>query len=783
MKRPLVNCTIAFLTGIIFAYIFPSFGLIALLGVFLLFAIFAIKKHIPDKLTLFIIMIAVFTAGGCEYLVMRNVNIQKFENYYGKDVVLHGSIDSEPDIRSIKINYVFKTEEIVFEGINKKVNGKILLSTLNNKEASIYGYGTSLTVQGQLKEPKGQRNPGGFDYRKYLSRSGISATMFAMGDQVQVQESKKSNIIVEVGIQIRNRIVSVISKSLPAEQAGLLNGMLIGYREGLTEETKESFSDAGLTHIMAASGMNVAFIVFPLFFILKKLRMRESIANPMIILILIMFVFVTGFSPSILRAVIMAIVLLAAKMIRREADVMTSIAFAALILLIFNPQSLFDVGFQLSFAATLSIILFYKPLKSMMNLRWIPGLLADVIAVTMASQIGTIPITAFYFNKISLISLLSNLVVVPIVEVVSILGFAMAILGQFSLILSQWIGYVNCAFLTFILFVTKMSASIPYAVLLVITPSLAVIIVYYAAFLGWLKKDKLKQMKVNPGIYITAATLVVVLLILNFIVPKDLQVVFLDVGQGDASLIRTPSGKNILIDGGGSSSKDKAAPNVGEMVVIPFLLDYGISKLDMVVATHAHDDHIQGLKPVLKELGAQALVTSEDPENSFKELKLIAREHGIDTLSCTKGDVIKVDDQIFFKVLYPEKEKVVSNSTLNNNSLVLKLKYQNISVLFTGDMEQDVENQLLSENAEVKSDVLKVAHHGSITSSGEDFLKAVEPQAAVISVGKNNFGHPSEKVIDRIHKLGAHLLRTDQNGAILMRTNGKQIKFSTTVNE
>jgi competence protein ComEC len=284
-------------------------------------------------------------------------------------------------------------------------------------------------------------------------------------------------------LEIRSRIVGVLEKSLPKEQAALLNGMLIGYTKGMDEKMTGAFSDAGLTHVMAVSGMNVAFIVFPLIFLFKKMRIGQTPANFVIIGVLILFVFVTGFSPSVLRAVIMAVIMLTAQIIKRQTDVITSISFAAILLLLYNPYTLFDIGFQLSFTATLSLVLFYKYIKELLSFKHIPGFISDVLSATLAAQIGTIPITAFYFNKISIISLASNLIVVPLVEVITIIGTIMALAGQFSTEVSQVIGYVDCTFLTFILYVTKISSKVPFAVVRVVTPPLYAVFLYYVASL------------------------------------------------------------------------------------------------------------------------------------------------------------------------------------------------------------------------------------------------------------------------------------------------------------
>ena len=210
--------------------------------------------------------------------------------------------------------------------------------------------------------------------------------------------------------------------------------------------------------------------MLPLIFIFKKLRVRHNIAGILTIAFLIMYTYITGFEPSVLRAVIMGIVMLLGKILMRETDVFTTISFSALLLLIYSPYMLFNIGFQLSFAATLSLVLLYKRIKQLLSFKFLPGAVADVLSATIAAQVGVLPITLYYFNKLSVISLLSNLLVVPLIEIITILGMIMAVLGQISIVFSQLLGFVNCFPLSFVLYVTRISASLPFATVRLATP-------------------------------------------------------------------------------------------------------------------------------------------------------------------------------------------------------------------------------------------------------------------------------------------------------------------------
>lgn len=784
MKRPVCLFSLWLILGVWLGSTVDLFRFILISVPFTVLSVIILIRICKAPLFVIIGILLFYFAGAFEFMYVERLNTGKFIGFSGQQVLVKGFICSEPDVREFKITYQVKVREIYSSEGQKSTGGKILLTTLRTSGTSIYEYGSNIEVRGQLTIPKGQRAPGGFDYRRFLAKSGISATLFAKTEDIVTGRDKGGNPLVKIGLGLRSRIVDVIERSLPKEQAALLNGMLIGYTDGMSEDTTNAFSDAGLSHLTAVSGMNVAFIVFPVFFLLKRLKIGLRPANLIIIGVLLLFVFITGFSPSVVRAVIMAIILLLGQIIRRDADVITSISFAAILLILYNPYMLYDIGFQLSFAATLSLVLFYKNLKPLFNFKFVPNLISDVLAATLAAQIGTFLISAYNFNKISLISVVSNLLVVPLVEVVTIIGAVMAVLGQISIVLSQVLGFLNYTLLWFMLYITKLASSIPFAVIKVVTPSVFIIILFYTAVLYFLWLKPLYKIKLKIRYYTAVSGILLTLAVLTVIIPKNLEVVFLDVGQGDSIFIRTGTGKTVLIDGGGFSSRTDTEHNMGDYVVIPFLLDYGVSKLDLVVATHGHDDHIQGLISVLRDFNVEHLIIPDTKDTKdFKKLLDISTHKNIPYQMCRKGEVIRLDSSTFFNVLYPVEGYEADRSPVNNTSLVLKLCYKDISVLFTGDAEQDVENMFLEKSPEIKANVIKVAHHGSITSTTESFLKAVNPRVAVISVGKNNFGHPSEYVLERLTKNNVHIFRTDIDGTVIMTSDGRKLKFRKTVGQ
>lgn len=773
--------SVSFIIGILAARFSGSFFFIAA-SVFMntVFTALIYANKTRYRLLIVILLLS-YTFGAVQYLIIDNYNKNRFIIYEDKDITLHGIINSHPSIKESRVSYVVKIKSIEIHGEEVSKGGKVLLTTLLGEEGFVYEYGREIRFTGKLTLPTGQRNPGGFNYKNYLAQSGISASMFAREENIEVGKKKSANILVSLGQFLNRKIVTVIEKCLPKQQAGLLSGMLIGNREGLSKDVQRVFSDSGLSHLMAVSGANVAFIIFPFIFILRKLGIKISIANIIATIVLIIFVFITGFEPSVQRAAVMAAVILIGQIIKRETDIITSISFAALLLLIINPYNLFNIGFQLSFAATISLIVFYKNIKNLLKTKYIPGVITDALAVTTAAQIGVLPITIYYFNTLSLISLISNLLVAPVVEVITILGSIMAVVGQLSIFVSRIIGYVNCALLSFVLYVSKLTASVPFAVVKVITPSIILVIVYYlgTGFFLWYKP--LMNIRIKLKYYLAGILVIMVLISMQLILPGYLEVVFIDVGQGDSVFIKTYEGKTVLIDGGGSNNKN-GDTNIGDSVVIPFLLDYGVTHLDMVVATHGHDDHIQGLLPIINDFSVGHFVMPDyGGVKEFNKLLEDSKKRNINVEFLKRGDSISLDNKTYLSVLSPDKEITVENSSLNNTSLVLKLFYKDVEILFTGDIEAEIESRLIEDKEDIQADILKSAHHGSKTSNTQEFIESVNPCAIIISVGKNNFGHPSPEVIERIEENNIPLFRTDRHGAVMLKTNGKKISIKTII--
>ncbi len=829
MKRPMVYYCVAFICGIlVIDYTSGKLGLISLYTLVLvcisLIIVFVLYKplnkfnkitvSIDRKLVFILSGVVLFYFSGCiSMFATKNSIYYKFDELTNKEVVINGFVCNEAEIKADRIEFILETsfleQEAGFEWNKSRNVGKILVKVyykevnsldellLRAKELPKYGQG--VTIKATVKQPRGMSNPKSFDYKKYLAGKRVSAYVSVSPEHIKTTSEAKTNLFIKLGYFLRNRIVTVVEKTMPKQQASLLNGMLIGYRDSMEDVVEVSFSEAGLTHIMAVSGANVAFIVLPLLFVFKKLRISRLKSNLIVIFFVILFAFTTGLDASVLRAATMAVIILAGRIMIRETDIYTSIAFSAIFLLFLNPFYIFNIGFLLSYGATLGLVLLYTPIKQLISWRGMPKTIIDTIACTLAAQLGVLPITVYYFNKISLISILSNLLVVPLTGIITIIGFIVAIVGQVWMMGAQIIAYINCTLVSFVLWVVKISADVPFATVSVITPSLIAIVVYYlflALLLLFLKKAIIKKR------FVWYSFMLLCILAIGFVksvFPGELKVVFADVGQGDSIIIKTHYGKTVLIDGGGIMNWGKESDiDIGKRTVIPLLFDLGVSRLDAVVCTHAHYDHIGGLYSTLenykvKELFLGRDLSIEDELNTsvllkerydpYVRLKSIAREKGVGVKYIDSSKIIRLDNKTYLEVLNPisnisSNTNSISMTTKNENdkSIVFRLVYKNTEILFCGDIGSEVEDELLQSGRDIRADVIKIAHHGADTSSQIEFLKEVAPKAAIISVGKNNFGHPAQGVLDRLEDINCEVYRTDIGGAVTLISNGNRVK-------
>lgn len=706
-------------------------------------------------------------------------------------ILVRGVVTDPLHSRGAFSHFIIEGQTIVVRGTEFPVTGSLLVSLQGNSISRKLGdslqYGRVVEFSGILSHPGTARNPGEFDFENYLRLQGIYAQCF-LEDSARIKILGKSGnwFLSEIAYPLRGSIGRRLDETIGGEEAKFLKGLTIGDRSELPPEVKTSFINSGVMHILAVSGLHVGLITVILIGVLTALRIPEKPKGVLLSAFLVFYIFLTGSAPSVVRAVVMAIVVFGAKIFERKSDIINSLAFAALMILVLDARQFFMPGFQLSFAAVLSIVLLYPKFYSLVQklperARRNPFVksLAGLASVSLAAGLGTLPFTSFYFGKIPVVGLVANLVVVP----------------MSGLVLASGITTVTCSFIWSALAslyaeVARLSA----AILLGSVRFFGNLSFSYvnSNFTGWdtLAFYAVLAALMNVRWFTMKRLLIVILLAANVGVyawifgiiggPDQLRVTFLDVGQGDAMFLEFPDGKNMLIDGGPQMFNG----NAGARFLVPFLKAKGISRIDAVVLSHPHSDHAGGLPTVLRQFAVGKVIDA----GSYAKSSVI-EEYGrlLDSLrlshpTLNAGKCIDGITDMRLYVLHPSGPFAIVDSSgrdgLNNCSVVVRAVYGETSALFAGDAEQEAEEKMIRiYGGFLKSDLLKVGHHGSLTSSSNEFIDAVSPKAAVISVGRNNkFHHPSEVVLERFAERRVRTYRTDMDNAVVFVSDEKKWK-------
>ena len=640
-------------------------------------------------------------------------------------------------------------------------NKKILINIKMSQDIPSIKYGDSLYIEGEFKQPEEARNYKGYNYKQYLKTKKIIGTVEL--EKAKILKSSNGSFIHN----IQKYIKDTINGTLTDEEGNLLLAILLGDKDKLSEDIQESFKTSNLSHMLAVSGAHVSYIILGLTYVLQNSIIGKKNEKIVCIIFLLFFMAITNFTPSVTRACIMAVLTLFSGIIYRKSDVYTNISVAALITLIFNPYNLLDLGFQLSYGGTIGIIIFIKRIQEKKSNSKVINYIKQMALVSIYANIIIIPIMMYHFNTVSFTFIISNIMASPILGIIVITGFLFIIASITVKPLTRLIAIFIKPILSILIKISQICSKLPFSNILVVTPYMFNVISYYAIILYCIKSKKNNKCKI-------IICLLIVLILINFIIyifPQKLRIFFIDVGQGDSTLIITPDKKTVLIDGGGSDSFD-----VGEKVLLPYLLDRRILKIDYVLISHFDTDHCGGILTIMEKVKVKNIIISEQAEHSenYERFKKLMIHKKIRLIEVKKGDKIKIGRYSEFKILFPTS-RLLSENPLNNNSIVAQFNYNNFKMLFTGDIEKLAEQQILkAEKAEIRADILKVAHHGSKTSSIPEFIKAVKPKIALIGVGKNNtFGHPNKQTIKNLENIKCRIYRTDIQGEIIIKIDQK----------
>ncbi|HET6445925.1 MAG TPA: DNA internalization-related competence protein ComEC/Rec2 [candidate division Zixibacteria bacterium] len=747
-----------------------------------------LRKKKPFGLILGLVGFFCLGAGRSE-IANPQIDAGHIAHYNGlNNVVVTGLVDDEPKFHDRVITLRLKSGSIQLSGGEPiPVEGYVQVTA---DRFPAIAYGTRLRMSGQIITPEEDLD---FDYRAYLARRGIYSQM--SWPDIQMLEVEQGNPVYHAIYGFKERAQSTIHRILPDPQAALLSGILLGNDDEIPAELEEQFRISGLSHIIAISGFNIAILAGVLLAISRPF-LGPRWSAWFVLAGLAFYTVLVGADAAVVRAAIMgALFVIAARLMGRPTFAPAGLFTAAIVMTAINPNILWDIGFQLSFAATLGLMLYVGPASEWSlnrlqpkigseNARKLSRMLAEILFATLAATLITLPIILYHFGQLSLISPLANLLVLPAQPGVMIWGGLATLSGMIFPAVGTIVAWLVWPFLTYTISSARFFASIP-AASVPASLSMAGLVAIYAlifgvTWLGWKGREGRVGLfeRVHSSsirrIALTLSAIVAIVAAAWALSQPDgkLHVSFLDVGQGDATLIQTPGGRHIIIDGGAYPSM--LNDHIGRE--IPFW----DRDLDLIIATHPDEDHVAGLPGVLERYDVGLLLTNGPAaqEQSFQVLLDIATENAVPIYHAQAGDIIEIGDGVRLEFLYPPSSQppIPSPQHDNDQSIALRLVYGEFSLLLTGDAGFEAEQNMLTSGYPLSAVVYKAGHHGAKSSSWRPFLTAVGPQYVIVSAGEGNrYGHPHPELLERASGIGATVLRTDKLGTIEVVTDGERM--------
>lgn len=659
----------------------------------------------------------------------------------------------------------------ILNDLNKYSIEQVKVNIKNDLADNTVGPGRKVRLTGALQQIPLPFNPGQFNERSYYYARKVkwyleAGSMKAFPPDAWSFDAKRC--------QAKRFLMDKIRKLAPFDTGGIFCAMLLGEKQEIDQEDQLLLRLDGVLHVVAISGTHLSFLGWGLFGLLRKLRVPVAAAGGISVILMAQYGIFTGSSASAMRAVIMFSLAVGAMAAGRTYDLLSALSLSAVLLLLESPGYLYDSGFLLSFGAILGLSVVYPAFSEKKEKRK-PAM---ALKVGLAVQLATIPIQMYFFYELPVFGILVNLLVLPTVGIVlasgvfgCLAGLAVPLLGELFLLPGAFL-------LKMYLCIGQILRGIPFASVITGRPSMWKILLYYILLAVWVGIKRKEEEKHTILRYLPLVLGVILLFVR--IPDRKLRITFLDVGQGDCSVVMY-GGKTYVMDGGSSSIS-----GVGKYRILPFLKCMGIRKVDGIFLSHMDDDHINGIAELLEAvrnretyLRIEKIFLSEcgDKQEKLEGIEKTGREAGSRIFYLYGGDRIK-SKEMELNCLYPY-ENTEGNS--NEASQVILLSLGNFRALFTGDVEGTGENAVTEvlEEKQIKAQVLKVAHHGSKNSTSIRFLEALKPSVGIVSCGEGNrYGHPHRELTDRLSQGKVKVFQTKELGAVFLVTDGKRTEVS-----